>query len=67
MRSEIHSQPLSIAVVVFQQVDLTRGFLANLVMPGLVPGIHAFGVAAGKTWMAGPSPAMTRKRVAFKS
>jgi hypothetical protein len=27
-------------------------------MPGLVPGIHVFLVAA-KTWMAGPSPAMT--------
>jgi hypothetical protein len=26
------------------------------VMPGLVPGIHAFLVA--KTWMAGTSPAM---------
>jgi hypothetical protein len=26
-------------------------------MPGLVPGIHVF--AAGKTWMAGTSPAMT--------
>ena len=27
-------------------------------MPGLVPGIHVLG-AAGKTWMAGTSPAMT--------
>jgi hypothetical protein len=27
-------------------------------MPGLVPGIHAFG-HKGKTWMAGTSPAMT--------
>src|SRR6516162_3026427 len=27
-------------------------------MRGLVPRIHAF-CAAGKTWMAGPSPAMT--------
>jgi hypothetical protein len=26
-------------------------------MPGLGPGIHVFG--AVKTWMAGPSPAMT--------
>jgi hypothetical protein len=25
-------------------------------MPGLVPGIHAFGVAARKTWMAGTKP-----------
>jgi hypothetical protein len=31
-----------------------------LVMPGLVPGIHLFLVAASnKTWMAGTSPAMT--------
>ena len=30
------------------------------VMPGLVPGIHAFtDIAAGKTWMAGINPAMT--------
>src|SRR5262249_601563 len=28
------------------------------VMPGLVPGIHAFRAVA-KTWMAGTSPAMT--------
>jgi hypothetical protein len=29
-------------------------------MPGLVPGIHVFFVAASnKTWMAGTSPAMT--------
>ncbi|MGA7810263.1 MAG: hypothetical protein WCB02_37260 [Bradyrhizobium sp.] len=28
-------------------------------MPGLVPGIHVFGVTASKTWMAGTSPAMT--------
>jgi len=27
-------------------------------MPGLVPGIHVLR-AAGKTWMAGTSPAMT--------
>jgi hypothetical protein len=31
------------------------------VMPGLVPGIHAFAVChVVKTWMAGTSPAMTR-------
>src|SRR5437762_184046 len=29
------------------------------VMPGLVPGIHVF-LPAGKTWMAGSSPAMTK-------
>jgi TRAP-type C4-dicarboxylate transport system permease small subunit len=28
-------------------------------MPGLGPGIHAFVRAAPKSWMAGPSPAMT--------
>jgi len=32
------------------------------VMPGLVPGIHAFSPFASKTWMAGTSPAMTLKR-----
>jgi uncharacterized protein len=31
-------------------------------MPGLVPGIHVFTEAAArKTWMAGTSPAMTKK------
>jgi hypothetical protein len=30
-----------------------------IVMPGLVPGIHVF--AAKKAWMAGSSPAMTRR------
>jgi hypothetical protein len=30
------------------------------VMPGLDPGIHVFG-AAGETWMAGTSPAMTAR------
>ncbi len=29
------------------------------VMPGLVPGIHAFRLPTIKTWMAGTSPAMT--------
>src|SRR5438105_5952016 len=29
------------------------------VMPGLVPGIHAFLHHTSKTWMAGTSPAMT--------
>jgi hypothetical protein len=32
--------------------------LHKLVMPGLVPGIHAL-LAHEKTWMAGSSPAMT--------
>jgi hypothetical protein len=32
----------------------------SLVMPGLVPGIHAFlPQQQSKTWMAGTSPAMT--------
>jgi hypothetical protein len=31
---------------------------SQLVMPGLVPGIHVF-LTANKTWMAGTSPAMT--------
>jgi hypothetical protein len=34
------------------------GVMARLVMPGLVPGIY---VLAAKTWMAGTSPAMTKK------
>src|SRR5919197_5803581 len=32
-------------------------------MPGLVPGIHVLDCAAIKTWMAGPSPAMTPERI----
>jgi hypothetical protein len=32
-------------------------------MPGLVPGIHALRTAATKAWMAGTSPAMTKKKV----
>jgi hypothetical protein len=33
-----------------------------LVMPGLVPGIHAFlPQQQSKTWMAGTSPAMTAR------
>jgi hypothetical protein len=30
-----------------------------MVMPGLVPGIHVFGLRAFQEWMAGTSPAMT--------
>jgi hypothetical protein len=32
--------------------------MIQLVMPGLVPGIHAF-LYVAKSWMAGTSPAMT--------
>jgi hypothetical protein len=32
--------------------------IPSFVMPGLVPGIHAF-LLQSKTWMAGTSPAMT--------
>src|SRR4051794_5001991 len=32
---------------------------ADLVMPGLVPGIHVLAASRRKTWMAGTSPAMT--------
>jgi hypothetical protein len=43
------------------------GIEAKLVMPGLVPGIHVLvAAAARKTWMAGSSPAMT-KRDSFSS
>jgi hypothetical protein len=31
-------------------------------MPGPVPGIHVFSIAALKSWMAGTRPAMTRKK-----
>jgi hypothetical protein len=30
-------------------------------MPGLVPGIHVFVRFPSKTWLAGTSPAMTRR------
>jgi hypothetical protein len=33
--------------------------LFEFVTPGLVPGIHVLSRTAGKTWMAGTSPAMT--------
>jgi len=37
-----------------------EGSAVKLVMPGLVPGIHDLTIfAAGKTWLAGTSPAMT--------
>jgi hypothetical protein len=32
---------------------------AELVMPGLVPGIHILAVRTEEAWMAGTSPAMT--------
>jgi hypothetical protein len=41
-------------------------FLRNnsLVMPGLVPGIHALAASGLKmAWMAGTSPAMTKRVV----
>jgi hypothetical protein len=39
------------------------GFTAKFVMPGLVPGIHVLVASLQeKTWMAGTSPAMTKKR-----
>jgi hypothetical protein len=30
-------------------------------MPGLVPGIHVLSSLSKKTWMAGTSPAMTKR------
>jgi hypothetical protein len=55
------------------------GFAAKFVMPGhsrpkdgvasarLCPGHPRLsGISARKTWMAGTSPAMTKKRIAFK-
>jgi hypothetical protein len=35
--------------------------VAKLVMPALVAGIHVFLLRAARTWMAGTSPAMTKK------
>jgi hypothetical protein len=35
-----------------------KTFITFIVMPGLGPGTHDF-AAARKSWMAGPSPAMT--------
>ena len=36
-------------------------------MPGLVPGIHVFDFTHDlKTWMAGPSPAMTQRKSALR-
>jgi hypothetical protein len=32
-------------------------------MPGLVPGIHVLKNLVKKTWMAGTSPAMTKKKL----
>ena len=34
----------------------------SVVMPGLVPGIDVYFLSATRTWMAGTSPAMTRRR-----
>jgi len=33
--------------------------LREAVMPGFMPGIHAFPTGTAKAWMAGTSPAMT--------
>jgi hypothetical protein len=40
------------------------GVILSVVMPGLVPGIHAFRELHIKAWMAGTSPAMTVYSVA---
>jgi hypothetical protein len=41
---------------------MKSGLTAKLVIPGLVPGIHVFAlVEEEKTWMAGTSPAMTKR------
>jgi hypothetical protein len=45
---------------VFSGSDEAHG--SNVVMPGLVPGIHVLCRAKEKTWMAGTSPAMTKKK-----
>jgi hypothetical protein len=43
------------------------GFITKLVMPGLVPGIHVLlALKPRKTWMAGTSLAMTKKRKSLK-
>jgi hypothetical protein len=40
---------------------LAKTIIPKLVMPGLVPGIHVLLSWLPKTWMAGTSPAMTKK------
>ena len=43
------------------------GLSGKLVMPGLVPGIHVLvALKHRKTWMAGTSPAMTKKANRFQ-
>jgi hypothetical protein len=34
----------------------------DVVMPGLVPGIHVLSLKPEKTWMAGSSPAMMAEK-----
>ena len=47
---------------------MQQGLLAKFVMPGLVPGIHVLPVwRQRKTWMAGTSPAMTKKPKRFRA
>ena len=36
-------------------------------MPGLDPGIHDFAAREIKTWMAGTSPAMTKRKSLVKA
>jgi hypothetical protein len=42
-------------------LSTVRAHSLSIVMPGLVPGIHALRGASKKTWMAGTSPAMTNE------
>jgi len=42
---------------------IQRAPQANIVMPGLVPGIHVLLRSATKTWMAGTSLAMTKGKI----
>jgi hypothetical protein len=48
---------------VYFPIGIESRCFANIfiVMPGLVPGIHV--LAQKKAWMAGTSPAMTRKEI----
>jgi hypothetical protein len=43
---------------------MESGASRELVVPGLVPGIHV--LVARKTWMAGTSPAMTNREGDFQ-
>jgi hypothetical protein len=53
----------SVAALTTQNAAHGITLLAQLIMLGLVPGIHVLAaLKSRKTWMAGTSPAMTKNR-----